>query len=160
MGIIFNFKISTRSITLIELMVILSILVALVLAAIIKYMDLRNRVRDHTEAAIISSMRTAVETYYAKYLSWPDLNLFKLLSGPPDYIELGPLPCPRDGARWCTYKYDYDGNGSTPNDPWFIECPHRHSSGGVVNSWRYCAAQDTNCTGKVGEIHQDRKNLH
>lgn len=137
--------------TLIEGLVILSILVILVMAALLAYRPMRGKAYETQEKAIIASLETAINTYYAKYLRWyadagssSQESPFDLLgAAAPSHNRCSiPYrePCPEAG-KW-TLDVGICDNQCTR---WVIRCPHYDWSSppDTGNEWVYMPVPDT-----------------
>ncbi len=147
------------SFTLIEGLVILSILVILVMAALLAYRPMRAKAYELQERTIIAALQVAVNTYYAKNFVFygdndfgPGVHPFKLLGdSAPKYTNS--FPPPGDGITWATGTV----GGATVR--WHLYCPH-WISGTKGNWWTYVIRDPANPQIKPGTIVLNQANGH
>lgn len=118
-----------------EMIITVSILIILVLAAVVIFVDMRKKARDTQEKAIIAIMQTAINNYYSKYFVWPAQNPFTLMTYPPPYNADDWSDCKE---KWGTMLGS--DCGTCGGSAWSIFCPHYSPfdcpSKGF--SWCYC----------------------
>jgi prepilin-type N-terminal cleavage/methylation domain-containing protein len=117
---------NNRSFTLIELVIVLSILAILASAAVSTFIDISNKALNIQENSTINGIRAGILLYKAKYDAWPDGNAFGTDWNPFMVLDNPPANersncC--NGTKWC---WNRDQSGPNPPNPyfWHIMCPH------------------------------------
>jgi prepilin-type N-terminal cleavage/methylation domain-containing protein len=90
-----------KGITLVELMVVVTIIAIIAAIAITLYQDVQRRAKLAADEGVIAAMNSAISVYYGKHNgNFPD--------SPGKYISPTPpvFQCPASG-----FDYSYDGNG-------------------------------------------------
>ena len=90
-----------RGISLVELMVVVTIIAIIAAIAITLYQDVQRRARLAADEGVIAAMNSAISIYYGKHNgNFPD--------SPGRYISPSPplFQCAASG-----FDYSYDGNG-------------------------------------------------
>lgn len=90
-----------RGITLVELMVVVTIIAIIAAIAITLYQDVQRRAKLAADEGVIAAMNSAISMYYGKHNgNFPD--------SPGRYVSPSPpiFQCPASG-----FDYSYDGNG-------------------------------------------------
>jgi prepilin-type N-terminal cleavage/methylation domain-containing protein len=90
-----------RGITLVELMVVVTIIAIISAIAITLYQDVQRRAKLAADEGVIAAMNSAISIYYGKHNgNFPD--------SPGSYISPSPpiFQCTASG-----FDYSYDGNG-------------------------------------------------
>ena len=90
-----------RGITLVELMVVVTIIAIIAAIAITLYQDVQRRAKLAADEGVIAAMNSAISIYYGKHNgNFPD--------SPGRYISPSPpvFQCPAAG-----FDYSYDGSG-------------------------------------------------
>lgn len=124
-----------RGYTFVEMIIILSILLILVLAAITAFMDVRAKSKDASEKAIIATLQMAINQYYSKHMDWPQQNPFTLMVSPPPYNADDWSDCKE---KWGTMLGS--DCGTCGGSAWGIFCPH-YNTFDCPNTgfgWCYC----------------------
>ncbi|MEW6008061.1 MAG: prepilin-type N-terminal cleavage/methylation domain-containing protein [Candidatus Omnitrophota bacterium] len=115
--------------TLIELVIVLSILAIIASAAVSAFVDIANRAFGVQEDATMRAVQSACLLYYARNGRWWGVNEteppFRLLENPPRFVVEPPNgidpPIPGIGnVDWFLY-FDPSGIG---DEIWQIWCPH------------------------------------
>lgn len=129
-----------RGYTFVEMIVILSILLILISAAAMTFVDLRAKSKDIGEKAIIATLQLAINQYYSKYMVWPNLDTFNSDAKNPFTLMKYPPPLQPwsytngDGKE----KWAICDDGGTD---YIIVCPHADIayciSPGNGNIWKY-----------------------
>ncbi len=133
-----NFKpkafLARRGYTFVETIVILSILLILVSAAITAFMDMRRRSKDVSEKAVISALETAIKQYHAQYLVWPRADVFNSQTNNP--FTLMKYPPSFQWGYWVGDGKDAWGIDDL-GDHYLIVCPHTTASYDKGFTWDY-----------------------
>ncbi|MEW6008060.1 MAG: type II secretion system protein [Candidatus Omnitrophota bacterium] len=124
-----NLKFNNRSFTLIELVIVLSILAIIASAAVSAFVDIANKALGVQEDATMRALQSASLLYYARNNRWWGMDAsedpFNLLENPPPHkVDVGPATANVD------WFLDNTG-GFSPN--WLIYCPHSWMGG---PNWR------------------------
>jgi competence protein ComGC len=122
----FNFKLkaflSQRGYSFVEMITILTILLILVLAASMTFVNLRAKSRNVGEKAIIATLQLAINQYHLKFLDWPNQDVFNTdARNPFTLMQYPPL-----------FRYGYtNGDGKETwgivdngSGGYLITCPH------------------------------------
>lgn len=133
-----------RGYTFVELIIILSILLILVVAAVLTFVDLRAKARNISDQAVITALQAAINTYYAKFREYPGCPPFITRCNDPSGLSaLCHTTCTTAQAQimkyppskiWNYYNNSGDDNtwavGGLPGtcysqcDYFAIYCPH------------------------------------
>jgi prepilin-type N-terminal cleavage/methylation domain-containing protein len=135
---------SNKSFTLIELVIVLSILAILASAAVSTFVDIANKAFDVQERQTMSSLKSGALLYYAKNNSWwgtiTTQDPFVLLENPPVHV-ISPTS-PKENIDW--YLQPWIGT------QWLIMCPH---------AFYPCPGPNPNCKGKKWTFDTKNANL-
>lgn len=115
----------SRAFTLLELIIVLSLLAILSSYAVSKFVDIAHKSLDIQERATIAGIRTAVLLYKAQYRVWPDgdSNLwspFELTDNAPPHQQFSGSGDYQNGVYWFYGIWALAGGRHC----WQICCPH------------------------------------
>lgn len=121
---------NNRSFTLIELVIVLSILAIIASAAVSTFVDVANKAYGVQEDATMRSLQSAALLYYAKNDRWWGVDEneppFRLLENPPPFVVVplnGVDPFLLQAIENVHWVLDYD---VINNNKWQIWCPHSY----------------------------------
>ncbi|MCX7881308.1 MAG: type II secretion system protein GspG [Patescibacteria group bacterium] len=137
-----------KSFTLIEILVVATIIVLLASGGIVSYSQFLKQSRDAKRKADLEQIKAALEMYRSNngyYPSGNSVSNLSILTGSPKYIE----SIPQD-PRPSLYKYDYDAipsgcNNVSPNYCYDYNLGAKLESGGTD-----CTSPNNDCEVNAG----------
>ncbi len=127
---------NNQSFTLIELVIVLSILTIIASVAVSTFVDIANKALGVQEDATMKALQSACLLYYAANNRWWGMDAsedpFTLLENPPPHVvDIVP---PVQNVNWYLDTFVLD---SVDLDDWIICCPHSISTPARGTCWQF-----------------------